>query len=139
MISDSALDAVCQIPQAYRGGKSPWAAVRQSGYKTVRDQITPTDLAQYLSRHPQFIEDWELYSLDKRTSGGWYLLRNERGWTVGSVSVSHPDEQFESAAEACAHFVLREVETIFCIVTFRKPRWPKPLRPGHRDVPSNER
>jgi hypothetical protein len=124
MVSDAALDAVCRIPRVYRGGKSPWAAVRQSGYKAVRDQITPVDFAQYLRRHPEYIEDWERYSLDKRTSDGWYLLRNERSWTVGSLSVSHPDEQFELAAEACGHFILREVETIYCTVPFRRPRWP---------------
>ena len=109
------------------------AAVRQSGYAAIRDDITPENLARVFALKPDYIEDWYEYSLDKRTRGGWYLVRNERGWTVGSLSVAYPDEQYVSASEACANFALREIETIYCSLSFRKPKWPRPWKPVHRD------
>jgi hypothetical protein len=133
MVSDTVLDAICTIPRAYRGGKSALAAVRQSGYAVVRDDITPADIARHFELHPAYVEDWCLYSLDKRTSGGWYLVRDDHGWTVGSLSVSYPNELYDSGAAACANFALREIETIYCTLSFRKPKWPLPWTPLHRD------
>jgi hypothetical protein len=132
-IPDELLAAVCRIPLAIRGWTSPKGAVRESGYADIREQVTPGMVAEYLRRHSELIEAWETYSLDKRTSGGWYFLREPRGWRVGSISVSYPDEEFASAAEACAEFVLREVESIYCALSLRTPLWPKSRNPPHRE------
>jgi len=133
MLPEATLDTICRIPEVFRGGKSPRSAVRASGYASIRDQVTPADVARHLEQNPAYIDAWELYSLDKRTSGGWYFVREESGWRVGSVSISYPDEYFESVAEACSQFVLREVEAIYCGFSFRKPLWPRPWQPRHRD------
>ena len=129
---DECIASVCRLPLAIRGWTSPKGAVRESGYSSVREELTPETVAAYLRQHPDAIDAWELYSLDKRTSGGWYLLREPGGWRVGSLSVSYPDEAFTSAAEACAAFVLREVEWIYCGLSPRTPLWPKPWKPVHR-------
>ena len=132
-VPETALEALCRIPLEIRGWRSPSGAVKRSGYTRIRQDVTPPILAAYLTRHPEYVDQWEMYSLDKRTSAGWYCYREPAGWCVGSLTVSYPDEHYGAAADAFAEYILREVEAIHCSLNWRKPLWPKPWIPKHRD------
>ena len=55
----------------------------------------------------QFVEQWLAYSEDKRTDGGWSVLRDSE---IGRVDVEQTGLRFESMAEAVAEFVVRELD-----------------------------
>ena len=48
-------------------------ALSLTAYRELRPQFEESDLLPYLREDPALIEEWLLYSDDKRTSGGWYL------------------------------------------------------------------
>jgi hypothetical protein len=80
-------------------------ALTRCRYRDVRPSFGPPDLAPLLRRHPDLVQDWERYSEDKRTSGGWYLA----GKSIGRVGA--PDVVgFSSEEEAVAEFGIRELD-----------------------------
>ena len=124
-IAEEQLEAICRIPTSLKN-QSLSRAVKTSGFGEFREAITERELAAYLASHPQFINDWEGYSLDKRTTSGWYLVMRGDRWTVGFLGDARPDEWFHSAAEACAAFMLRDIDRVHCSMSFRRRRWPAP-------------
>jgi hypothetical protein len=67
----------------------------------------------YLRDHPDLVDDWELYSVDKRTGSGPYLLAEPARWEVGFydggyLDVRHHPDRFT----ACADFIVREVTAV---------------------------
>jgi hypothetical protein len=57
-------------------GLSLGEALRRVHYGDRRANFGPADLRPLLVAHPDLSEAWLAYSEDKRTSGGWYLLRS---------------------------------------------------------------
>jgi hypothetical protein len=87
-------------------GISLQSALVGARYKNLRPDFAATDLVSTINANPAIVQDWLLYSQDKRTSGGWYLL--ESG-TVGQVA-SQVREQFSSIQVAVAQYVVRELD-----------------------------
>ena len=112
-ISSDQLDSICRIPQARRR-RSLRDLVSESGYRELRPTLTREQVADHLARHPGLVLDWLRYSEDKRTSGGWYLLHPSSGWIVGRLEgPEHAREfRFGSGPEACAEFILRELDGV---------------------------
>lgn len=105
--------AICTVPRDVRAGAgSPVHLVHRSGYRAVRDTITAAEIRQQLSNDPSLIDEWENWSLDKRTSEGWYLLLYGAGGRVGYLGRIDPEVFFPSRSEACAEFILREIASI---------------------------
>lgn len=80
-------------------------------YATLRRAIDRYALMAFVERHPECIEAWQGYSADKRTPGGFYFLSDQ--CQVGSVEaggVRTDALTFDSAAEACATYILRELD-----------------------------
>ena len=82
-------------------------ALDGSRYGELRPTLQESDLLAIVKANPELVEDWLTYSEDKRTSGGWYVLRNGQ---VGQVHVSGGVIQFPSVEEAVAAYVLRELD-----------------------------
>jgi hypothetical protein len=108
------LSTICQIPHALacERDRSLLATVADSGYAHVRSQLDQRVLAEFLTSHPQYVEQWLRYSGDKRTEG-WYVRATNAAWEVGQylkgqgyVGTMH----FSSAETACAEFILRELD-----------------------------
>ena len=78
-------------------GLSLSEALRQVRYADRRANFGPTDLRPLIIAHPEVSESWFAYSEDKRTSGGWYLLRSGE---IGQVSDPKSATRFESLEEA---------------------------------------
>lgn len=51
-------------------------ALSQTRYRELCPLFEESDLLALLTDHPALIEEWLLYSDDKCTEGGWYLLRD---------------------------------------------------------------
>ena len=110
------ISKVCSMPRDFKNSvsKSMIQLLRESGYLGHEDVVAKDDVVKFLISHPDFIEDWEIYSLDKRTSSGWYLLHDDPAWTVGYLNGGEREKEskFSSGFEACAVFIINELEQL---------------------------
>jgi hypothetical protein len=88
-------------------GLSLREALRRTQYKDRRASFGSADLLPLVNAHQALSEDWLAYSDDKRTNGGWYLLRSAE---IGRVGDPDSRESFEGLEEAVAEYVVRELD-----------------------------
>ncbi len=82
-------------------------------YDELRDRLAEDAIGEYVTTHPELIEQWSMYSDDKRTSGGWYFLDEGGGWVVGRLdggSRRSDETRYVSAPAACAAFIIKEMD-----------------------------
>ncbi len=121
-IDPGVIAAICAIPRRFcHEEKSMRDLVAESGYYRVETILALELLHSHLNAEPSLIEDWERWSQDKRTSGGWYLTRSVGGLTVGSLDGRfEPTRFYASAMEACAEFIVRELKSVGAHVSDRE-------------------
>ena len=95
-------------------GISLQEALRRTQYANIRPNFSPKDLLPIIKDHSNLIEEWLLYSYDKRTLVGWYLL--EEG-EVGQVNKPESRKHFDSLDKAVAEYVVLELD---CWVAIRE-------------------
>ena len=112
-VSREQLDWVCRIPQAL-ADRSLRDLVDETGYRDLRPALSREAVAAHLAKHPKLVLSWLRYSEDKRTSGGWYLMHPSSGWVVGRLGGSEQERElrFGSGPDACAEFILRELDSV---------------------------
>ena len=66
-------------------------ALHRARYRESREAIHEADLLRLVRLHPALVDEWLAYSADKRTNGGWYVLR-----TVGQVDAPGSELRFPS-------------------------------------------
>ncbi len=88
-------------------GVSLRQALSRVNYLDVRRQFNSHDLLPLIHAQRQFIDQWIMYSADKRTMGGWYVT--EAG-EVGQVDNPKSRMYFASIEEAVAEYVVRELD-----------------------------
>ena len=88
-------------------GLSLREALSRTRYRELRSSFKEPDLLAVLEERPALMEEWLCYSEDKRTSGGWYVLRNG---VIGQVGRPPSRVGFSSIAEAVAAYVVRELD-----------------------------
>lgn len=107
---------VCSMPNAFTTSlnKSMVQLLKESGYLGHENEVTKDEIMEFLKTHPDFIESWKEYSEDKRCSSGWYLLHEDSIWTVGYFGVGGKakEQRYTSGFEACAVFILKELEQL---------------------------
>jgi|SRR5882724_3674264 len=88
--------------------------LKESGYYEVFDEINESEIANALTEHPNRINDWLIWSEDKRVSSGWYFFeKNESQYIVGYWPKNqHSELQYSDKTLACAAFIKREIEAI---------------------------
>lgn len=81
-------------------------ALSKARYAEIRPHFEESDLLPYLRDQPALLHEWRLYSEDKRTGGGWYLLEN------GTIGQLRPQSEirYPSLEEAVAAYVVRELD-----------------------------
>ena len=107
---EAALFGVLRIGHAtsMRGpGLSLRDALERATYVDLRSKFGADDLVPILDSRPSLIEEWVAYSEDKRTSGGWYLLRS---CEIGTVETPKQQRRFSSMSKAVAGFVVAELD-----------------------------
>jgi hypothetical protein len=103
-----------------RGDVSMVELLRESGYPATESDVSEQDIEAFLRAHPGLITDWLRYSEDQRSSAAWYFTRPGRGldgregWRVGyyTTGARPPERVFANEFEACAFFVMRNVEEL---------------------------
>jgi hypothetical protein len=72
--SDIAAQIVTLPRRLYRlGNVSIFSLLEATGYFKLHDQISESDIRTALLDCPECVQEWMLYSEDKRTSSGWYV------------------------------------------------------------------
>ena len=110
MSHQTPLAAVCSIASSFYAatGKSFIQLVRESGVEDCGAAFTSDALIPLLQADPALIEGWLLWSMNKRTSSGWYFQRAQGAYVVGFYPDGEP-LRFEDASRGCAEFIVREV------------------------------
>lgn len=84
-------------------------ALKQARYADFRDSFGAQDLLPLIRDDRALVQQWVMYSEDKRTDGGWYLIRETR--QVGRIGAPREDTlDFRSIEEAVAEYVVRELD-----------------------------
>lgn len=95
-------------------GRSLADLLAATRYRELRSGLSVERLAYEIELSPRLVDEWERYSEDKRTSGGWWLLRKGTLWEVGRFVGGDPAnveaETFGSVWTATATFILRELD-----------------------------
>lgn len=96
------------------GNMSAVDLLRQSGYLQFQNEITVNDLYSQLKSEPDLIYSWLLWSLDKRTNIGWFILQRKHTYTVGynNNKAITRKKIFINKYKASAYFISKEIEQI---------------------------
>jgi hypothetical protein len=83
-------------------------ALRRTNYRELRSSFDVVDLLPYIQQTPILARQWLMYSEDKRTDGGWWIIDSPP--SVGRVFKPELTEVFQSLEEAVAAYVIRELD-----------------------------
>ena len=108
------IEKVIRFPYDYRtlGNVSPINLIKKSGYVELYQQINEEEIETVLKLNPHLINEWLLWSENKRSNPTWHFDKFEDG----SYSVAYSTEGIESEIntfdkfKACAAFIKREME-----------------------------
>jgi hypothetical protein len=109
-----AIEKVIRFPFDYRirGNMSPIALIKESGYPGLHSKINEEEIAAVLKLHPHMINEWLLWSENKRSNPTWHFMK----FDDGSYQVEYSSEGRESEEiitldeiKACAAFIKREM------------------------------
>jgi hypothetical protein len=82
-------------------------ALSRTHYTYRRSGFGPRELVPLIGSRRELAEGWFAYSEDKRTSGGWYLLRSGE---IGRAGDPGSRLRFDTLEEAVATYVVRELD-----------------------------
>ena len=115
---DNCIEKICNLPLDFEvADKSSFTLLQESKFADFHNDITKQDIKDYLSRHKNLIDNWEIWSEDKRT-WGYYLSISPDKYFVGSLDKDGKEnfsKSFATAEDACAEFILKEVSAILDI------------------------
>ena len=111
------LNGLVSLPRKFNsvGNMSIYNLLKETGYFEIHDKISVESIRNTLAKSPESVEDWILYSEDKRSSSGWYFKQedNQRyivGFLGGKGNSSH--DEYSNRLEACAIFIKHEIDNI---------------------------
>jgi len=81
-------------------------AINQGCYVESRNSFKANDLIEIISSNPFLIDEWILYSQDKRTCKGFYISKCE----IGSIENPAKKFRFNSKEELVANYVIMELD-----------------------------
>ena len=115
---DNCIEKICNLALDFEAtDKSTLTLLLESKFTDFYNVITKQDIKDYLSRHKNVIDSWEIWSEDKRT-WGYYLSIEPDKYFIGSLDKDGKEnfsKSFATIDDACAEFILREVSTILDI------------------------
>ena len=116
MTKETCIEKVCNLPLDFKSSdKSTITLLQDSKFADLYKDISRQDIKEYLLHHEHLIDEWKIWSEDKRTSGGYYLLLDTDQHFVGSLEKIGGErfaKSFTTNEDACAEFILQEVGTI---------------------------
>jgi hypothetical protein len=70
----SPTEHICRLAADFHGSGKPMVQlVRESGIGNPATELTAAAALPVLEQDPSLIESWLLWSMNKRTSSGWYF------------------------------------------------------------------
>lgn len=116
--AEDVASAIVRIPRALRtsSGVSVYDLAARSGYFEQHERVRESVIKQRLVASPHLVEDWLVYSEDKRVSRGWYFRvvkgrQYEVGFYGGAIG-EHTRKMYADEFKACAKFIRQEMEEI---------------------------
>ena len=98
------------------GDVSIYNLLKETGYFENHDKIFIKNIRAALKNHPECVDDWMLYSDNKRSRSGWYFKqKGTKGYIVGYLSENkggNACKEFSNRVDACALFIKHEVDDI---------------------------
>jgi hypothetical protein len=70
--------------------------------------MNSSEIVPVLRKHPEIVQDWMLYSADKRTDGGWYV--NPDKLEAGEHRNASSTRRLDSLEVTIAAYVLEELD-----------------------------
>ena len=122
--------SLIQIPRKHydSGNVSMYSLLVNSRYLEFAEDISEDAILQGLHEHPECIQDWRIYSEDKRTTG-WYLMEPSTGrYGVGFIPSTMGEGRdpliYQDEARACAAFIKLEIDYMKDVVSQSESRVP---------------
>jgi hypothetical protein len=106
---------ICQIPIKFKTeNKSIFDLLKETGYFENPDSVTIELIEEYLNKNQNIIHDWLIYSQDKRTSSGWYIIEKDKSIIVGYLNNGkrEKEKEFNDLVKACSVFIVNEINSI---------------------------
>lgn len=109
---------VVSLPNMFNnlGNVSMYDLLKETGYFQIYDQVSEKVLRDEINRYPQCIDEWLLYSENKRSDTGYYIKKNnENSYIVGYLNpkdIRHNGIEYNETSDACAVFIKHEIEDI---------------------------
>lgn len=82
-------------------------ALDRTQYTAIRKDFSTDDLIPLIDTNLDLLMDWIMYSEDKRTEEGWYLLENGE---IGQIGNPESREYMTTQSRAVAEYVIRELD-----------------------------
>lgn len=97
---------------------SVYSLLRGSGYFEAYSLISTDDIKAALVSEPNCVDEWLVYSEDKRCDSGWYFMRKEKHeYVVGYYPPYNGScTTYSTSLDACAVFIKKEIEDIRCCI-----------------------
>ena len=115
---DICLEKICNLPTDFEiSNKSSITLLIESNFVEFSNSISKQDIKDYLLIHKNLIDNWKIWSENKRTLG-YYLLINSDKNLIESLDIDgnkYFSKSFITAVDACTEFILREISEILQI------------------------
>jgi hypothetical protein len=116
MNKTSIIKNIIFLPKQFStGNDSVYFLLKESGYFELYNQISERDIFEILIQYLECIDQWLIFSSDKRCNSGFYFTQNDSGkYIVGYLSIegNKKTTEYLDKFEACAAFIKQEVEEI---------------------------
>jgi hypothetical protein len=116
-MNNNTIAKICELPLDFKkGDKSSFQLTKESGFDDGNKKSVISAIKDYLELHSSLINDWLMWSQDKRTRGGFYLIVDMHN-IVGSIDPKYKriDKEFETPIDACSEYIYLEISSILNI------------------------
>lgn len=83
-------------------------ALQRVNYFALQERFSASDLLPLIRENPSMIDEWVMYSEDKRTDGGWWISVDPP--FIKNLKSPSAKLRFDSIEEAVAEYVKRELD-----------------------------
>ncbi len=105
---------ICELPVDFKKeNKSAFQLLKESGFTNDSKSDAISKIKEYLQAHISLIDLWEIWSQDKRTTEGFYLILENKN-VVGYFGTTYKRKEvaYKTAIDACSEFIFLEISQI---------------------------
>lgn len=116
MTLENCINEICRLPIRFRTNKidTPLKIYNDTKYTKYHSNIVQEDIVDLIKANSELIEEWLLFSENKRCSPAWFFQKASKNfWEVGYMTESAKiiyKVIFNNSVNACAHMIRMEME-----------------------------